>query len=307
MRRLVVVAIAIWWLWPHRHTDVPVLQVATTSTGFVARVDGAIEVVDTDGKRLHSFDAHAPGEFRVVGARDGMLITGWKDGDQLLISARDADGELLDTKVWGDRVDHLCDGVASNEARWGIAWAERGGGVTVVNGPMEMLATTTAPKSWCGVASAGERIALLWRDSGRTLLNFCERQRCGAKPMTLPIDRDDQLIGFACADHACLFAVRSKRGTSLMRLTDRGQMLTRPLAHIGERVAITAVGSDAFAIAYHAEPDEAAYDRVALDGTRTALGSVATDQLPALTWAHGRLLVGWWHAGEARYVTEALR
>lgn len=60
----------------------------------------------------------------------------WHEGAKLRLARLAADGQLVESSTWGKSVQRLCEGVASNDAMFGVGWLEADGKVWVVHGPV---------------------------------------------------------------------------------------------------------------------------------------------------------------------------
>ena len=264
--------------------------------------------VDWDGRRVdrRAVPVIAP-SVRMVGAAGGIAV-GWQDGNKLALARVSGDGELDQRTSWGKRVTQLCDGTASNEHRFGIGWLESDGRVWVVHGPTSASAVTDPVATdaeltrtvWCGVTSAGEKIALLWRDQhNRTQLDLCDRKGCSNFTARLPIAKQHALAGIACVETACLFAIRDDRGgAQLGWMTTRGKLAwSRPLADATANTgfSIVAAGDRAFVIGYVTREGAMAARVIEGGSLVRAWADPSSTELPALAWANDRLLVAHRH------------
>jgi hypothetical protein len=294
---LLVGAIAIWW-WmrggdappaPHR------VQAAALPGGFAMLVDGEVVVLDTQAKVTQRARLQHSGEVRFVGMRKGPGI-GWKDGRYLKLARITKDGTLAEPSVWGKEVVALCDNAATNDYRFGVAWLESNDTIWFVHGPTKSnLLPSDIKPSWCGIASAEDNIALLFRDGQRTYLNLCTPKGCSSLILKLQIDPKETLLGYGCVRDACLFATRDKHGTTkLYRVDERGRMVTKPLegATRDTVVAVVGAGRNAFAISYMAKDGRATIQRITKDlGFAQVWHFTDTDRAPSLAWNAGKLLV----------------
>jgi hypothetical protein len=95
---------------------------------------------------------------------------------------------------WGQDARALCDGAATNDSRFGIGFIDGKGGVWWVHGPVgadaagePLRVAPLASNGWCALASAGDRIAIAWRDRNRLLFNTCTPTKCSALPATIKL------------------------------------------------------------------------------------------------------------------------
>ena len=256
---------------------------------------------DRGGTRQNEMPLRLDRKVRFVGTRAGSAV-GWHDGKKLVLGILDSDGNPGDLSTWGRNVRELCDGAATNEHRFGIGWLEADGRVWMVHGPMNRLAgepieafeLAPAKASWCGIAAAEQNIALLWREGGRLLMNFCTRKGCTSLVVKVPIDTKDTLLGYGCVRDSCLFATRDRQGTTkLHRVTEKGRAIVKTLEHATTETAVSIVGAGtrAFAIAYVAKDGRATIQRVTVDGSFSNVSHFEAKQAPSLAWAADTLLV----------------
>lgn len=294
----------VWWLRGDepraRHPHAP--QAAVLSDGFAVMAAKMMREYDRAGTRTHETAVRLPdANVRFVGTRGGPAI-GWLKDKKLALALVDEDGEPRDTATWGKRVKMLCDGQATNEHRFGVGFLEGDGKVWFVHGPVDRLSADATSileppvtnASWCGVASAEQNIALLFREGARLLMNFCSRKQCDSLVVKVPVDTKDTLLGYGCVQDSCLFATRDKHGTTtLHRVTNKGRAIKRQLEHArpDSPVSIVGAGTRAFAIAYVATDNNAAIQRVAVDGTFTNVWHWNGEVVPGLAWAAGKLFV----------------
>jgi hypothetical protein len=105
-----------------------------------------------------------------------------------------------DLETWGKAVRQLCDGVASNDERFAVGWLEADDTVWIVHGPVAageladtggLLASSAglARTDWCGVASAEQNVALLWREADRLVFTMCTKKGCSGLPARFKLER----------------------------------------------------------------------------------------------------------------------
>lgn len=298
---LVTIA-GIWW-WrrdaappPHPHRT----QAAVLADGFAVLADRRMIELDRKGRVQHETTLRLDRrDVRFVGTRAGSAV-GWQDGKQVKLAILDADGNPDDVSSWGKRVQKLCDGAATNEHRFGVGWLEADGRVWFVHGPLDRMTVASlveppaAKASWCGIASAEQNVALLWREGSRLLMNFCTRKQCTSLVVKVPIDTRDALLGYGCVRDSCLFATRDKHGTTkLHRVTERGRAIVKTLEHATPDTAVSIVGAGTrgFALAYRSNDGRTTIQRVGVDGALANVGHLEASDPPSLAWAGGRLLV----------------
>jgi hypothetical protein len=295
------------------------LQVAVLPDGFVAMVgapsDRHLGALDWDGKPLYrrAVPVIAP-EARVVGTSAGPAV-GWVENKKLELARVSGDGELTDKTTWGKRVNRLCEGTASNASRWGIAWLENDGRVWVLHGnaskpadesthvlsSMGQADAEMTRTVWCGVTSAGEKIALLWADQHKRMqLNLCDRKGCSGAVMRVPLSKKETYAGLACLEAACLVVARDARGVAnLGWFTAPHGRLTwwKPLtdATPDTTFSVTAAGDRAFVVGYVTR-EGATATRVIESGSMVrAWADPHSTETPVLTWANDRLLAAHRH------------
>lgn len=285
------------------------LQAAVTGDGFLVaqQVPGARKVwtVGRDGSQQHHAEFVHAGDVRIVGTTAGPTA-GFQDGKRLRLS-RIADGR--DLGMWGTNVRALCDGVASNDKRFAVGWLEGDGRVWIVHGPTskarqsavmslsdtavsDELAVASEP-TWCGVASAGDKVALFWRDRDRMLFQMCTAKRCGGLAASVPLPRNNVILGMGCLRNACMIAHRDQRGTAAVTyLTESGSAKwSRPIETDATTVSVIGAGDNAFAVGF-ANRSCGHVLRFDRKGTSTQpwRGSVSSG-VPQLAWSAGYLLV----------------
>jgi hypothetical protein len=222
----------------------------------------------------------------------------WRDGKRVAVAIVDDDGSLQHTARFGKRVATMCDGPATNEHRFGAAWFEADGSIWFVHGPTSPGAgaeAASAPLSpakadACAIASAHDKIALLWTEGSRTTLALCGRQ-CSARRVELP--RRSALLGFGCTRAGCAVATRSPDGAAQVTwVTPQGKApWTKPLPHAspGTQVALAGTGAQV-AIAY-ATANEPVVVTASGSGAIATVWQGAGDGVPSIVHAEGKLLV----------------
>jgi hypothetical protein len=313
-------AAGLWWLWPSSSApSAPARpQAAVLADGFAALAGGdQIALFDEDARRRRELELDdAPAGARVVGV-GGHVGLVFRDGKRVAVAVVGEDGRLEQTTRFGKRVASMCQGVATNEHRFGVAWLESDGSVWFVHGPTsprggaapaasaseaiaeieEFDATAEAPfaeppkPETCMIASAHEKLALLYTEGSRTTLVLCGKS-CAA-PRRVELPKQAEVLGFGCTRGGCAIATRGERGATLVTWTTpqgRAQW-TKPLPHASERTRVSLAGTGAqVAIAY-----ETANEPVVV--TASPAGAIATvwqgqsDAVPGLVHASGRLLV----------------
>jgi hypothetical protein len=314
-------------LWPRQASRAPSvaieggLQGAVLLDGFAfaqpAPGGDGYRVVDVDpaGHARRERTLPPTGELRVVGTRIGAAAA-WQDGTRLRLARVEDDRDM---GTWGRSVRQMCDGVASNATRFAVGWLEGDDTVWFVHGPLaaaaegadEADAMLAEPVSigagpftrndWCGVASAEDKIALLWRDADRLSLTMCSHKACSNLPVSFKLEQRIPVLGVGCLRTACLLATPDDAGTTritLVTTTGRSKW-THTLEGASGPVSIVGVGDRAFAVGY-ATQGGARVDRFDRNGR---VGPVwrdpASPRPPALAWSSGRLLVAHYHGERA--------
>jgi hypothetical protein len=299
------------------------LQTAVLSNGF-AVMDGAptdrhVVSVDWDGgnAKRWAVPVVAP-EARVVGNFAGIAL-GWLDKAKLELATLAGVGELADKSQWGKRVKQLCDGTASNEHQFGIGWLEAAGTVWVVYGPtsrqlaaaeVPVDVTATTRTVWCGVTSAGKKLALLWSDQhNRMAINFCDKKGCSKHTARIPLSKKETFAGLACHEERCLMVARDAKGNANLGwfVMPHGKLTWwKPLgdATPDTTFSITAAGNNAFAVGYVTREGATAIRVIESGSMVRAWADPYSTGVPALSWANDRLLVA--HRHDVNVATEVV-
>jgi len=304
MRKRTLIPIAlvgVWWLWPssshappHPHRP----QAAVLSDGFAVFEGNTrrITELDGDGAKRGERTVKVPGDARIVGLPGGIAVI-YRDGKQMVAAAVDDDGTLGKPQRFGKSVQKQCEQTATNDLRFGVAWTEADGAVWFVHGPTaradEGIAVETARQpSYCGIASAGANIALLWRDGDRVMMTWCGKSSCQyAKRISL--DKKRMLLGFGCKRDACVIATRNPdKVTEISWVTGGGKVAwTKPLPSACTDSEVSIVGTDdAIAVAYSMGP-EPIVSLARKDGSLTPVWQAAADPntVPSIVWSSGQL------------------
>lgn len=299
---LLGLVIGLWWMWRGGDEAVaPRVQAGVLRNGFTVLVDRQVHELGRDARTEHQMSLQLADEVRFVGTSAGSTV-GWKAGKKLKLAALDDGGNPDEPSTWGKKVAQLCEGAASNEHRFGIGWLESDNRVWIVHGPMRASAlaldalelhTDAAKVTWCGVASAGPDLALLWRDGKKLQLNFCTPKACSAYVTKVPVPAEEQLLGFGCVRDACLFASRDKSQTVLRRVFETGRSIKLALTAAADdtRVEIVGTGPRVFAVAYVDREHRVAVELRDIDGSVKQSWSFDEREVPALRWDGARLLV----------------
>ncbi len=288
------------------------LSVAVTPEGF-ALMEGApsdrhVVAIDRDGQPMYrrAVPVIVP-QARMVGTRSGVAV-GWLDRAKVQLARVTGDGQLGEPSRWGKKVQALCEGTASNEHMFAMGWLESDDSAWVVFGPLQQAAVSvplppaeraTTKTTWCGVTSAGKKIALLTRDNKRRMLMYlCDRKGCAGLPTRIPIHPKQEYAGMTCTADACLVAFRDDQGTHLGWITIQGKIAwSRPLADAtpDTTFSLVAAGERAFAVGY-ATREGATVIRVIQSGSMVrAWADPYSSEPPVLAWASDRLLVAHRH------------
>ncbi|MEJ7602208.1 MAG: hypothetical protein WKG01_30200 [Kofleriaceae bacterium] len=291
-----VVASVVASVWLRVGRDAPPFQAAVIGDGF-AVLDGfdplrVHRLDDRGGSRGSVVIDQLPAEARVVGV-GGEIALVWQDGRKVAIAELADDGQLGTPQRFGTRVKRVCEGTATNEHRFGVAYLESDDTMWFVNGPStsELAVTTPREKTYCAIASAERKIALVWREANRVELNLCGK-RCSSRVSKVAIDGALPILGIACTRDACVFAQRVDRGVRLSWVKHSGKRVWHkplPDATPDGRVSLVAA-AERIAIAYETsgEPAVRLADR---HGALDAIWQGPADQLPALASANGKLLI----------------
>jgi hypothetical protein len=292
----------IWWIWPDGDPDptgpAPA-QAAVLADGFAA-IDGAGRIVELDDdarRRRQIAVADVPAGARVIGVASQVGLA-WRAGKQMAIAVVDEDGHLDRTSKFGKRVASVCEGVATNEHEFGVAWFEADGGIWFVRGPTsarsaEAAVPTAEPAKadFCAIASAAEKLALLFTEGSRTTMVLCGRQCGGARRLELP--KKSAVLGLGCTRAGCVVATRGDGGAvNATWVTPQGKSVwTKPLPHArpGSRVTLAGTGAQV-AIAY-ATANEPVVVAASAAGEIATVWQGESDDVPSIVHAGGRLLV----------------
>ncbi len=243
-------------------------------------------------------------EPRVVGAPEWAMACILINGKVQLVRARD--GNRVNT--FGKQARALCEGAASNAERFGIAWLEDDGRVWVVHGPTASASADVAPAAtaarWCGVASAGRNLMLMWRDGKRMFFNTCTQKACRGYAPSITLDEGTALLGVGCNTRIRAWSRRAppaparSSSSSTPRVASSGGRRSTPRRTRREHVAIVGAGDAAFAVG-----TAGTVLGVTAKGVTTTLwcgfGS------PAVAWARGRVAVVAHRSGKLATTTVA--
>jgi hypothetical protein len=293
------------------------LQAAVLKDGFALTYlgDAGRRVVELDPQGQHRHEVALPQRdaLRLVGTRAGSVV-GWLRGEKLRLALVD---DITGEDTWGKSVRQLCDGVATNSQRFGIAWLEADDTVWIVHAPLAAAASDQevaepialaglAHNDWCGVASAEHNIALMWRSGDRMSFTMCSKKACSSLPASFTLDRRIPIVGAGCLRNMCLLATRDTDGAvrlSLASTTGRTKW-SRPLP-TSSPVSIVGVGDRAFAVGYETM-DGAVVLKLDRDGKATPVWSDRYTTAPVLAWSSGRLLIARFRGDSLEHDTVAL-
>jgi len=309
--------------WPRGADRAPRggLQLAVVQDGFLSThpTDGGRRVIELDpqGRERGAAIVRHADDQRIVGTTAGATVA-WQ-ADRKVHLARVVDDR--DEGTWGKSVRQLCDGIASNDARFAVGWLESDDSVWIVHGPVTASAAADAGafdvaspsaelvrSDWCGVASADQNVALLWRAADKLKFAMCTKRRCSGLIASFKLDRRLPILGFGCLGNACLIATRDDAGNPrIALLTETSKMKwTRPLDATGATVSVLGIGDRAFAVGY-ATKAGAEIVRIDRTGAATPLWrDAAATGAPAVMWSSGRLLIAHHHGDALVHETLAL-
>lgn len=279
------------------------LQAAVLRDGFAVMEDTGerhVLELDRDGHRRRRLAVPVTTEARVVGASAGTAI-GFVDGGKLKVALVTGDGKLGKPSTWGRSVQRLCDGAATNEHRFAIGWLERDGGMGVVHGPTRKASAAgvidpsqvepAGRSTWCAVTSAGDHIAVFWREGTRTFMSMCNVKGC-LDAVRVPVDKKDEVLAVGCLVHGCVIALRGPQGEARVGwMSDRGKVgWVKPLPTTSA-VTIVGAGSRALALGF-VSAEGAQVVRISREGSMSrAWADPSARRIPAIAWAGDHLLV----------------
>jgi hypothetical protein len=299
-------------------------QAAVLGDGFAA-IDGDNRVVELDreGVRRHALVVRGVASPRIVGI-DGGLGAVWRDGRRVAAADVDRDGNVGAPARFGKSVQRMCLGTASNVHRFAVGWTEADGAVWIVFGPTsrtrgepaaleaepvtgattgEATGATLDPggqalPTFCAVASAERKIALVWASDGKVSMSLCDR-KCATFPTKVALGRDREVLGVGCVADACVIATRRGQAIEATWVSTRGKIAwTRPLRDAVPDTAIELVGTGTQVAIAYATPGEPVVVAAARTGELAPIWQGPADDVPSIQWADGRLVVVR-HAGDA--------
>lgn len=290
-----------------REPDAPVaryrtLQAAAASDGFLVLERSPLQRVIPVGRNGGAGESihlpRLPTDARLVGLRGGDRALVYQAGRRIQVDAVGSDGELTKLAEFGTRVHGLCDGMASNEHRFAVAWTEIDGSVWMVHGPtgataeVSRIATPPRQPSYCGAAMAGERVALLWQDGQTVEINLCNDRGC-KHATSFKLTGGRQAKAFGCTPSACAVAAQTPDGaTDLGWIGAKGKIKWAKRIEVAPRSELSIVGAgDQHIIVGHMRSEGEASMLLADESGRIAtLWVGAADAAPWLVWSRDRLL-----------------
>jgi len=307
--------VALIALWP-ASTEAPPMQAAVLGDGFVVIERGGqrkrvIELDDHGAMRRTVLLQGYPADTRVIGlsGRTGLV---WKSGTRIALAELDK----LDRqpKRFGRDVLRLCEQTATRRKSFGVAWLERDGGIGAIRGVTAMETTAelasdepAEPPTYCAVASADDRLALLWRTGDRTSLTMCGR-RC-REPVTVDLGPRRTILGFGCTRTECVVATRNSEGTIEARWLDRNGRVVwaKPLRDACRDTTVELVGVGTHVVIAYSLGPEPVIVLADKAGTMRPIWQAGADPdtVPSLGFAGDSLLVAFRRDG--KLATEVLR
>lgn len=306
-------AAGLWWLWPASSPPpAPArTQAAVLADGFAATAGGGrIALFGDEAERRREIAVRAaPPGARVVGVAGHVGLV-WRDGKRVAVGVVADDGHLEGITRFGKRVASMCEGVATNEHKFGVAWFEADGSIWFVHGPtspqgaaepagqpqlqlqlIEEPLAEPAKADFCAIASAHDKLALLFTEGSRTTLVLCGRRCEGARRVELP--RKSAVLGFGCTRSGCAIATRGESGAALATwVTPQGRVQwTKPLPHASPDTEVSLAGTRAQVAIAYATANEPVVVTVSPGGALAAVWQGAGDGVPSVVHAAGRLLV----------------
>ena len=295
-------------------TSTGILHTAVLRDGFAAMEDAGdrhVVEVDTNGTLRSRRAIPVSGEARVMGTRQGVAV-GWLDNNKVKLALVTGDGKLGEPSVWGRDARMLCEGAASNDQRFGIGWIEKDGRVWFVHGPtaaaMEVVSLPQqgVGAEWCSLASAGDHIALLFREGSKIYINMCSKKECSGLVAPLPLDPRHQLLAIGCSKESCMLAFRDQQANTWigqMGVTGKkwwSKQLTE--AASSTEISIAAIGKKSMAVGFVAK-EGATVLRV--DNKKGVMERLWADpsstEVPSVAWAKDQLFVAIPEGGGVRH------
>lgn len=285
---------------------IPGVQAAVLADGFVAAATAseatAVAELELDGDRRRDTRVVGPAPLRIVGTLGGPAAA-WLDGRKIWLALVMPDGALDQPSRWGTAAMAMCDGVASDPRRFGVGWREVDGSVWMVHGTLTRppAAVQVVPPTpiaaqraeWCGIASAGDDIALFWRDGGRVAVVRCTASDCTGRTTWITLPSPETILAIGATRDDIAIATRGADGQAALRWFDRvgAPRALTPLATApGRGVTLTSAGRGALALG--SASDAGAFVlRVTPGAAASVWESADHADAPALAWTSDRLAV----------------
>lgn len=317
-----------WWRRPASPPQAPSRpQAAVLADGFAA-IDGSNRVVEFDAGGAHRRELTIRGvsKPRVIGFASGLGIV-WRDGKQVVAAGVDRDGNPSQPARFGKNVQMMCHGTASNAHRFAVGWTEPDGAVWIVFGPTRSSSKSVssalgadddlgdgleahsvyedaafggelARPTFCAVASADRKVALLWGDGKNVSMALCDK-KCPSFPTPVSLPKGHELLGFGCLRDACVIAARNGRTVEATWVNARGKpQWTKPLRDASPDTEVELVGTGTqIAIAY-TTGNEPVVVAASPRGELAPIWQAAADDVPSIQWADGQLMIARHVGGE---------
>lgn len=292
---------------PHRASH-RTLQAAATRDGFLVLEHAPLQrvvPVARDGRAGDGIHLpRLPTDARAIGLRNGERALVYQAGRRVQIDAIGDDGELAKLAEFGTRVHGMCDGMASNEHRFAVAWTEVDGKVWFVHGPTGATAQSLGATaevasvdaafqpSYCAAAMAGEQVALLWQDGQNVNISRCTTKRC-SHATKLKLTGSRQVRAFGCTRSACAIAAQTPDGaTDLGWVGSNGKLKWAKRIDVAPRSELSIVGAGQQHIVVGYVPRDGGSGMLVADesGRIHAVWAGEGDAAPWLVWSRDRLL-----------------
>lgn len=298
---------------------VPPLQPAVLRDGFAVLEGGEgrhVVELDPSGVRRRRSAIPTVTDTRVIGMSVGAGVA-FVQGKKIHLAKIEGDGTLGRAQTFGVSVRTMCYGLASNDQRWAVGWLEdKDDRFWFVHGPTQKAGAgavegmavgmsspdgdaTTAPITWCAVASANEYVALIYRLDAKVFVNMCSKKECANFQTRAPVDPRDEVHAIACQMDGCVFALRTREGAAHLVAFDlRGKTTwTKKLAHAtpDSRLQLAAAGDRAYLLSLDTHEGPVVERILAKTGsTARAWHGVPALTPPAVTWSAGHALLAYW-------------
>jgi len=301
-----------WWLWP-RSSPPPAPsrpQAAVLDDGFAA-IDSSnrVVVLDDDGSRRRALSVSGITEPRLVGFASGMGLV-WRDGKRVAAADLADDGRIGKPAKFGSNVQLMCSQTASNDHKFAVGWTERDGAVWFVHGPTAASAEAQlidegsarldenmpfagelAKPTFCAVASAADKVALLWNDGDKVMTVKCGK-KCPNSVTRIALPKRHQPLGFGCTADACVIATREGNALYATWATERGKVLwTKPLRDAEPSGRVELVGTGAQVAIAYATANQPVVVAATRGGELAAVWQGEAEGVPSIQWSSGRLVI----------------